>query len=86
MGGIFTPLEYAQPLLKDGSSSFQYTCLINESKFKSQEHFLSEYLLMCGKQEIRYNFCAESFDQYDGELDMQGTDFFLSREYWAWRL
>lgn len=86
VGGILAPLEYAQPLLKDGGSTFQYNCLLNPPKFKSQEHFMSEHLLISSKQEIRDHFCAEMFDQYDGESDMPGMPFYLGQQYWAWKL
>lgn len=85
VGGILAPLEYARPLLKDNGSSFQYNCLLNPPKFKSQEHFLSEHLLMSSKQEIKHHFCAELFDQYDGQVDTSGDEFYLGGQYWAWK-
>lgn len=86
MGGILAPLEHAQPLLKDAGSSFQYNCLLNPPKFKTQEHFLSEYLLMSSKKEISDHFRAEMFDQYDGKADEPGDVFYLGDRYWAWQL
>lgn len=85
VGGVLAPLEYAQPLLKDENSSFQYSCLLNPPKFNSQEHFLSEHILMCSKQDIRDHFCAELFDQYGSQQDMSDGDFYLGQQYWAWK-
>lgn len=86
IGGILGPLEYARPLLKDRDSNFQYRCLLNPPRFKSQEHFLSEYVLMSDEQEIRDHFCADLFDQYDGQVSRpSGKDFYLGQGYWAWK-
>lgn len=85
LGGILAPFEYARPLLKDNNSSFQYNCLLNPPKFKSQEHFLSEYVLMSSKQDVRDHFGTELFDQYDGRLGRARDDFYLGQQYWAWR-
>ncbi|KAL1882911.1 hypothetical protein Daus18300_000549 [Diaporthe australafricana] len=84
VGGILGPLEYARPLLKDKASSFQFNCLLNPPRFKSQEHLLSEYALMSSKEQVRDHFCAELFDQYDGMLEMPGMEFY-SQNYWAWK-
>ncbi|KAK2613339.1 hypothetical protein N8I77_000257 [Diaporthe amygdali] len=86
IGGILGPLKYARPLLKDRDSNFQYRCLLNPPRFKSQEHFLSEYVLLSDEQEIRDHFCAELFDQYDGQVSRpSGKDFYLGQGYWAWK-
>lgn len=86
MGGIFAPLEYAQALLKQEDSSFQYNCLLSSPKFNSKEHFLSEHLLMSSKEEISDHFGAELFDLYDGQLHARAKRFYLGDRYWALRL
>lgn len=40
---------------------------------------------MSSKQDVGDHFGAELFDQYDGQMDMAGSDFYLGRQYWAWR-